>query len=76
MRPITLISVARLVLPHLSTLSHKLHDFRKEDIEYQMRVLIFLQLLPEIVHFLKRTQRDVLNVLTSSCKVLVFFTRL
>ena len=66
----------RLAPPHLSTLSHKLHDFRKNGNEYKMCVLLFPQYLPEIFRILRRIQRDVIiNMKTSSCNmpVIVIF---
>jgi hypothetical protein len=41
MRRIVLPSAACLVVPCLSTLSHKLHDFQENVIEHKMCVLIF-----------------------------------
>jgi len=41
LRRVILSSEACLILTHLSTLSHKQYDFRKNLIEYELRVLIF-----------------------------------
>jgi len=40
-RRVILSSEACLILTHLSTLSHKQHDFRKNVIEYEQSVLVF-----------------------------------
>jgi hypothetical protein len=72
MRRIILSSVACLAVPYLSTLSHKRHGFRETVIELQMCVLIFSTNLSETFLILRRTERDIIiNVLRSSCKVLV-----
>jgi len=56
--------VGCLDVPYFSTLSLKLHDFRK------ILVVFSLQLVFEAFLTLRRTERDVIiNVLTSSCKV-------
>jgi hypothetical protein len=41
MRSIILSSVACLVLPYISTLSHKRHDFREKVTEHEMYVFTF-----------------------------------
>jgi hypothetical protein len=41
MRRIALSSVASLVLPHFSTVSHKRHDFREKVTEHNVPVLTF-----------------------------------
>ena len=41
MRRFILLSVTCLALPYVSTLFHKLYDFRKKVVEHKMCVLIF-----------------------------------
>ena len=66
-------------LPHstifFSTLSHKLHDFRKNKfIEHKMCVLIFSASLSGIFFILRKTERDIIkDVYWSWCKVSVIF---
>jgi hypothetical protein len=62
-------SAACLAPPHFSTLSHKLHDFRKNGTEYKMCVLLFPQYLLEIFRILRIIQRVIINMKTSSCNV-------
>ena len=50
-------------LHHIFPHSHKRHGFRTRVIEYKMRVLIFLDILLEIILILRRSERDiVINV--------------
>ena len=44
-----------------STLSHKLHDFRKQFIEHKMYVSSFSTNLSEIFLILRRIQRDMIE---------------
>jgi len=52
-----------------STLSHKRHDFGQKIIEHKMCVLILYTILSEPFLILRRTERDIINVHWSSCKV-------
>jgi hypothetical protein len=52
-----------------STLSHKRYDFRKKVIEHKMCVLIICTILSKTFLILRRIQRDVIKVKTSSCKI-------
>jgi len=57
MRPIIFSSVAFMVLPHFSTLSHKRHDFRKKKVtERKMCVLIFSTSLVETFLIVRRNE--------------------
>jgi len=51
-------SVACLVVPYISTLRHKPHDFREKVTEHKMCVLIFSANLSETFLILRRIQRD------------------
>jgi hypothetical protein len=77
MRRITLPSVACLAIPHSFKLSHKLHDFRGENILNIKWVFWFsLQLLSVAFLILKRIQRHIIiNVHRSSRKVPVILVR-
>jgi hypothetical protein len=77
MRRIILPSVACLVVPYFSTLSHKWHDFRGgKIIEHKMCVFIFSTTLSEIFLILRRIQRDIIiDVRRSSRKVTVILVR-
>jgi hypothetical protein len=70
-RCILLSSVTCLVVLCFYTLSHELHDFRKEKLLNVKSVFrFFLRLVSETFLILRRIQRDiVINVKTSSCKV-------
>jgi hypothetical protein len=75
MRRIILSSVACLVVPYFSTLSHKRHDLREKFIEHKMCVLIFYTTLSETFFTLRIIQRDIIiNVYRSSCKVLLLLS--
>ena len=67
MRRILLLFMASPSVPHFTTYSHKLHDF------YSLKIkCVFwfsLQLFPETCLILRRIQRDIINVHTSSYKV-------
>ena len=68
-------SVAWMALPHISTLSQKIHDFRKEVIEHKIGVFS-LQHLFETFLTLRRNQGDtVINIRTFSCQVPVVLVR-
>ena len=68
-----IVTVAYLALPYFSTLSHKMHDFRKKKvIEHKIMVLFSIQLLSETFLILRTIQSDIIiNVHRSSRKVLV-----
>jgi hypothetical protein len=55
MRYIILSSVACLALPHFSTLSHTLHDFRKQIIEHKRMFSFSLELFSETFLTPRRT---------------------
>ena len=70
MRHIVTSFVAPLALPYFSTLSHKRHDFRKNNIEHKMCVLIFYtNFVYNISHSKKKKADTVINVKTPSCEV-------
>jgi hypothetical protein len=56
-------------LTHFTKLSHKRDDFREKIIEHKMCVLIFSTKLSETFLILRKIQRNIINVYTSSCKV-------
>jgi inorganic pyrophosphatase/exopolyphosphatase len=69
-------SVASLVLPYFSVLSHKRYDFQKNVIEHKMCVLIFSPILSDTFFILRRLERDIIiNVHRSLCKVPVILAR-
>jgi len=73
---IILSPVSCLALPYFSALAHKWHDFQKKVTKHKMHVLIFLQLLSETFHTLRRIQcGGIINVPTMSCKVPVIIVR-
>jgi hypothetical protein len=68
--PYYTVTVARLVLPYFTILSHKRHDFSKKDFFNVKSVYWFSsQLLSETYLILCRTEHDIINVLRSSYKV-------
>jgi len=69
-------SMASLVLPYVSALFHKRHDFRKKVIEHKMGVLILSTDLFKTFLILRRTERDIIiNVLRSSHIVPIILVR-
>ena len=76
MRHIILLSVACPALPDVTTLSHKMDDFREKFIEQKVCVLNFIRLISEKILILIRTERDIItNVHRSSCNVSVVLVR-
>jgi hypothetical protein len=77
MRRIVLSAVASSAIPYFTTLSHKLHDFRKKKKVIEREMCWFsLQLLSEMFLILRRFQRDIItNVHRCPCKVLVIHVR-
>ena len=72
MRHIVTSFVAPPAPPHFLTLSQKLHDFRKQFLNIKCVFWFSLQLLSTTFLMLSRISRViVINVKTSSCKVLV-----
>ena len=70
---IILWSVACPALPYISTLSHKLQDFRGKKL-FSTKLSVYL--LCENFLILRRTQRDtVINVCRFSCKVPILLVR-
>jgi hypothetical protein len=68
-------SVACLAVPYFSTLSLKWHDFWEEVHEHKM-FSFSVQCLSETCLILRGTERDVINVQTSSCTVPLVLVRL
>jgi hypothetical protein len=66
MRRIILSSVAYLVLPHFSTLSHKRYYYRKKVTGHETVFWFSLKVLSETLLILRRIRRDVYR---SSCKL-------
>jgi len=65
-------SVVCAAVQYFWTLSHKRHDFRKENTERKICVLISIQILSELLLTLRIIQRDiVMNIVLSSYKVVV-----
>ena len=72
MRHIVLSCLGSLAPPYFSTLPHKRHDFRNKLLNIKFVFWFSLQLLFKIILNLRRILQDiVINVKTSSCKVLV-----
>jgi hypothetical protein len=70
-------SATCLIIPHFSTIAHKLYDFREKATKYTMCVSIFLQLLYETLLNLRKIQRDIVtDVLRYSCKAPTILARL
>ena len=69
--------IACLAVPYFSTLSHKRHDFRKNNITaLTLCVLIFSTSLAETYLVLRRIERDfIINIHRSSCKVHLIVVR-
>jgi hypothetical protein len=64
------------ILPYFSTLSLKLHDFRKNVIESKMYFSTSLNLFSETFLILRRIERDIIrNVCRSSCAVPTIIVR-
>ena len=75
-RRIILSSVTYPAVPHISTLSHKRHDFRggRGGLLNRRRVFWFSpQLLSETFLTLRRIQRDITNLDGATCKVAINF---
>ena len=74
---IIFLSVACLALPYFFALSHKLHHFwGKKFIKHKMHVLIFSTPFVRNILILWRIQwAIIINLHTSSCKVLVILVR-
>jgi hypothetical protein len=66
-----------VAVPHLSTLSHKRHDFRKRKKLLKIKYLFFSpQILSEIFLILGKIQRDaIINVWRPSCRVLFILVK-
>jgi hypothetical protein len=64
-------SVACMAVSYFFTLSYKRHDFRGKKLLNISVCWFCLQLLFETFLILRRTERDIINVHGSSCKVLV-----
>jgi hypothetical protein len=69
MRRIILLPVACLSVQYFSTLSHKWHDFQIEFWNIKCVVSLSLQLSFQTFPIVRRTERDIINVYRSSCKV-------
>ena len=75
-RAAILSSVASLLPPYFSALSHKRCDIRKKVTERKMRVSIFSTNVFEVFLIIRIIQRHiVINVESSSCKVPVILNR-
>jgi hypothetical protein len=74
-RRIVLSSVASLAVLHLSTLSHKRHDFQKKKWNLKCVFWFYVQISSETFLILSRIRRDiVVNVRTSSRKSPLFLS--
>jgi hypothetical protein len=73
---IILLSVASLAVHYFSTLSHKWHNFWKQNIEHGMCVLIVFTNFVETFLILRKIRWDIINVYRSLCKVCVILVRL
>ena len=77
MRRITSSSVASLVLPHLPTLFHKGHDFRKKkNVERAVCVLIFsINFVRNIISLTRSERGNTTKVPRSSSKVVIILVK-
>jgi hypothetical protein len=74
MRRIILSSVACLALSYFVTPSPKRHDFRGKLFEHKMCILIFSVTFVSNILILRRIERNIINIHTSSCKVPLFIS--